>query len=277
LPYNTKIYFNAYAANAVGTSSKTGSITTQIAGLDFEALDYTVTTVYDSVSDKYRLTVPVIPRDLSTYVAGITPANVPIPRNIPYEVKVETANGSQLLGLYSGTMDARYLYTTPTVTNATFSNIPFGFIRVTVNVNYPPSIYPETLASSSNNTRAKILNLSDPKDIVTSGSSGFGPVLTDPGFELDLGNQLIRSGNETSIIWDTKVSYSMDCRIIGPSTFGTNGVFQFNPAIDGVIGSVSTGILTSTQIFKLTCTEPVTGSSFSATTRIDVLGELKEI
>lgn len=282
LPYNTVVYHRAYAANNIGTSTMTNSFTTLPAYLDFDVLDYTVTSTYNTSTDSYDLVVPVRARDLSNFVVGVDASNNPLRRTIPYTVTIKRLDGT-VIDAKTGTIEARNQHTTSALESVSFSNIPFGFTMIEARVNNPESTYMESMSiptAMANNTRMKVINLFDPKlteDIVTGGGSGFGPVMRDPGFEISFGKIIVRSYEQTDLKWDTKINYPMACQIIGPSTFGTDGVYTFDPSAVGSVGTVSTGILTSAQIFKLTCTEPITGSTFSTSTRVEVIGSLKEI
>jgi hypothetical protein len=290
LPFNTTIHYRAYASNAIGTSTRTASFSTDPARLDIAALDYTITnTAYNTASESYSITLPVIALDRSNYVIGYSAtSNYPIKRTVPFTVFAEKLDGS-LIASQSGFVTVPrdiFLSGEPvaSIPSVTLTNIPFGFIQLRVVVNDGEPTYNEsfgsTTAFTNNSPPAKIINLNDPKleeDIITTSGGGFGPTLQNPNYEISFGSDVIRAGSQTLLYWDTKVNYSMSCEIKGPTTFGTNGVYTFDPSIDGVTGSVSTGVLSSAQVFRITCHEPITNTTYFTETRVDVIGALKEV
>ena len=290
MPFNTTIYHRAYASNAIGTTTRTSSFVTERSRLDMEVLDYALGVVYATSSLSYSINVPVKVRDISNFVIGYsTTTNYPVKRRAPYSIQIERLDGTVIdsINYPSHLVPSEFMMSGEgvpvTPPSRRFDNIPFGFVQVRVTINNGEPIYNESFSSTTaflNNTSLKIINLTDPdltEDIVRTGGGGFGPTLPDPGFELTFSNDVIRAGNTTNLTWDTKVNYSMQCEIRGPSTFGTNGVYSFNPATDGVIGTVSTGVLESAQIFEITCLEPITNTTFTTKTRVDVVGALKEV
>jgi hypothetical protein len=77
----------------------------------------------------------------------------------------------------------------------------------------------------------------------------------------------------TTVSWDTDASYSMDCTVTGA---GIEPII-FNPSTNGPTGSVTTGVLTSTGLYELRCTEPNSGLVFIETFSIEVVGSVQEI
>jgi hypothetical protein len=286
LPANTLIHYRAYVGNSVGTSTATGSFTTQAAWLDFELLDYSISSVFDDNSKTYTLTLPFTPRDLSSYRYSVpvswSSSPVYFDRSLPYTVTLEDLSGN-IIETQTGMITTFNQYTAPNSINITFNSVaPSGYVVVRPVINQPEGSYIESFGSTTarlNNVKPKILNLIDPdlaEDIVSGSGGGSGPSLPDPGIEIVLDTEIIRSGSESLLTWDTKVNYPMSCEIIGPSSFGTNGLYTFDPSVSGSIGSVSTGPLSSAQIFELECYEAITDSTFNTTKRIDVAGKLQE-
>jgi hypothetical protein len=146
-------------------------------------------------------------------------------------------------------------------------------------VNVDPTPYPEAEAQKANNTKSVLLNLENPDQvigIVSSDVNVTGPTLLDPAMEFSIEANIIRSGESSMLQWDTIYDFDMACTIEGPTTFATNGRYEFNPAVDGKQGSASTGPLIHAQNFIMTCTEPLTSSTFTANARVNVAGVIIE-
>ena len=94
-----------------------------------------------------------------------------------------------------------------------------------------------------------------------------------PDLELTADEKLVRSGNSTTVRWNTNVTYPMDCRLSGPGVPLT----QFDPSVSGATGSVLTGALDATSVYELTCNEPTSNTNFSTSTTVENLGSVEEV
>jgi hypothetical protein len=138
----------------------------------------------------------------------------------------------------------------------TFNNIPFGNHRVCSRVNLDGSPnFPENVANPANNTACTTFTL---------------PVPTPP-MDLTADRVLIRAGQTATLTWNVPVTYALSCEVAGPSmtteAFSTPG---------DTTGSVTTGALSNSSRFALTCTAP-TGDEFTDTVTVDVVPEFQEI
>jgi hypothetical protein len=102
----------------------------------------------------------------------------------------------------------------------------------------------------------------------------------DPGFlsSPNLGiwsdREVVRRGDTTRVSWDVGAAYPMGCRVLGQS----NDI-EFDPS-DGpasITGFVDTDPINSSLLYVLSCTEPITSTTFRETVHIDVVGSLREI
>ncbi len=285
LPSSSTVYIRTYASDESGnmSTSTTLSVTTEPLVIDFSLVDLPVKITYDSTTNLYRIDTFIAPHDDTNFIHTSSTA-----RQINYSVTLEnvtqTYSGTNPVADYSATVGALGKNMSPTIDNlgpnatATFTAIPPGYYRIFAEVNQPVNTYVDDVPS--NNARTQFVNLVDPmanrnvpRDIIT----GIGPSIPDPGFEIEFLVPVIRSGESTAVNWDAKSTTSMNCTIFGPSSFGVNGSYSFNPAVDGQVGSIPTGELTSAQLFEFRCTEPISGMTFSTTTRINVVGEIREI
>ena len=245
------------------------------------------TTTYNPATEDYTIDVRVLARDNSNFIIGYNPANLyPIKRSVPYLVELTSPDGSVSYASRTGTMQLQrssFLSGEPyaPIPTETLTGIPLvGFARLLVTINPDEPDYQES-TRSNNYSIDRIINLNNQdelaEEIVNTSGSGFGPVLPDPGYELSFDSDIVRAGSETTLYWDTKVSYPMECEIIGPTTFAENGVHEFDPSVDGMTGSISTGPLDAAQVFRITCHERITNTTYESETRVDVAGALKEV
>jgi hypothetical protein len=137
--------------------------------------------------------------------------------------------------------------------NGIFSNVPFG--------NLEP-----TLAAD---IQYVVLETNELDNSFTSSVTLFPPT---PNMTLTTPQDVIRVGT-TIVSWDTDASYSMDCTVIGAGI----PLIEFDPSTDGPTGDITTAVLTSTGLYELRCTEPITGSVFVETLSIEVIGSVQEI
>jgi hypothetical protein len=95
----------------------------------------------------------------------------------------------------------------------------------------------------------------------------------NPNIGLWADKKVISAGETTTLRWDTGVAYTMNCQIDGP---GLDSII-FNPSEDGTTGSQMTEPQGNTGIYRLQCTEPITGTVFSETELIENIGIVEEI
>lgn len=93
----------------------------------------------------------------------------------------------------------------------------------------------------------------------------------DPHLSLTAYPVLMRSGQSTTLSWDTNVTFSLHCTVQGPEINHT-----FNPSLDGPSGTAVVGPLTAKAEFVLTCTEPTLGTTFTDTVTVEVLPAIQE-
>lgn len=281
LPVNSLIYYRTFATNQFGTTYVDGQFMTDDINYDFSAMDFglrgkpEITYTYDSQTETYDVVVPFFIVDYTN--------QYPLPdRNVRYRVEVIDSLTNTVIDQADGIYTAQKREQRNITRVVEFNNLPPALYLFRTTVNVEPTLMPEDTTPTdrtANNTELKILNLINPNDItgVISGTAaGAGPVLPDPGLAISLGTQTIRSGAETDLNWNITDPYPMECVIQGPPTFGTNGTFTFQADAQPV-GSVTTGPLRNAQIFTLTCTEPITGTSFTEQIRINVFGTLREV
>ncbi len=133
------------------------------------------------------------------------------------------------------------------------SNVPFGTHRVIVKADVLDTVVEE---SEDDNETSFLITIPVP----------------DPRLELVAEPKLLRSGQTTRLRWNTNALFPMDCVIRGPQA-----AHQFDPSVNGAVGSLVTGSLESKSTYLLRCTEPSTGTVFSVTTTVEVIGRIEEI
>jgi predicted extracellular nuclease len=150
-----------------------------------------------------------------------------------------------------------------------------------VTINEPQTIYTEDTTFGYTNRGVYNYYLTAPlpaatlADSLAGADDGSGSInLTDPGITIWPSQSVIRTGQQTTINWNTNSVLNMNCRVSGPGNFSAT---SFNPSVNGSTGSSTSGTLTSAQIYQLNCTEPITGTTFSTSTRVSVSGTYQEI
>ena len=138
----------------------------------------------------------------------------------------------------------------------TFLNVPFGnnTIRVTIDSNNDVTESDET-----DNVRTLAMTLSP----------------AAPSLQLSVDKEVVRQGQNVTVSWDTAVSYSLNCSVSGPAL--TPSPYTFNPSVNGTTGSRTTGALSSKSEYLLSCTEPVTNTTFTETISVEVTPTAEEI
>jgi hypothetical protein len=138
-------------------------------------------------------------------------------------------------------------------TSAVFSNVRFGSLSLTLEAD----------------TANAVAESNEGDNSITNSVTLFPPT---PNMTLTTPQEIIRSGTAV-ISWNTDASYPMDCTVAGA---GITPI-TFDPSTDGPTGDVTTAVLTSTGLYELRCTEPLTGSVFVETLNIEVIGSVQEI
>lgn len=138
--------------------------------------------------------------------------------------------------------------------SATFSNVSFGPLSISLEADVLNQVA-ET--NESDNALTNTVTLAPPTPNMT---------LTTP-------QEVVGSGGDAVISWDTDATYSMNCTLSGP---GITSI-TFDPSVSGATGNVTATGLTSAGTFQLQCVEPITSSVFTETLDIEVVGEVQEI
>jgi hypothetical protein len=127
--------------------------------------------------------------------------------------------------------------------------------------------------NDNDNNRNNNANSSTAAPIATDANSNTAAPAPTPAPKMTLTAQDVIRVGTTTVSWDTDASYSMDCTVTGA---GIEPII-FNPSTNGPTGSVTTGVLTSTGLYELRCTEPNSGLVFIETFSIEVVGSVQEI
>lgn len=133
----------------------------------------------------------------------------------------------------------------------TFTNVPFGANLVEVAVDEPNQV---TEGNEADNVR----------------SYNFGGMIAppDPGLSITSDRSQVRQGEKVWITWDTTLTYAMNCRITGPG-------MNINPS--GLSGTRETGGVNAKSEYIFSCTEPITGVTFTDSVFVETTGRIEEI
>ncbi|MCA9354658.1 MAG: hypothetical protein KC877_04015 [Candidatus Kaiserbacteria bacterium] len=82
----------------------------------------------------------------------------------------------------------------------------------------------------------------------------------------------VKSGDQATIHWDTKVSYPISCSLYGPQIATHN----FDPSVSGPTGSLVTGPITAKSTYTLDCVESTTGAKGSTQVTVETPGRVEE-
>lgn len=147
----------------------------------------------------------------------------------------------------------------PTLTRS-FGNVPFGTHTICSRVNLDGSPnYPESSTDYTNNVSCSTVTLPVPR----------------PPMIIAADRQLIRPNQTVEISWGVNVTYQLQCVVRGPG--GLNESFDTSLVGPGYTDSFTTGPLTSTGIYELRCTEPITNTTFTEQVRIEMVPDIEEI
>lgn len=125
-----------------------------------------------------------------------------------------------------------------------YNNIPFGNHQMCVEVNLNPKNYVDETNMANNNGVCSTLDLAVPP----------------PDLQISAEPKFVRAGGKTNLNWSIEVGYELVCTLRGSGidqtfTVGTGPGTSYN-------GSQETGVLNSTAVYRLSCTEPTTSTSF---------------
>ncbi len=139
------------------------------------------------------------------------------------------------------------------ITGMLFQNIPVGeVIRVVITANLDIE-----QVRLDNNIKEYEFGLLGPRD---------------PGMELWLEPQIIRSGQRATVHWNTVAEYDLDCSLRGPGI----SVDNFNPAVQGPTGNAETTERRNFSEYLLTCRHEPSGSEFYANAELEVIPAIQE-
>lgn len=138
----------------------------------------------------------------------------------------------------------------------TVSGVPLGNNRIAVTVDSTNAVVE---ANEGDNTNSLDIVIPPP----------------DPGLSITANRTQVRSGETVILSWIVGVPYPMNCRVFGPGI----ATYTFDPSISG--GSAgsprTTGAITAKSEYTLSCTEPITNTTFTDSVIIEAQGKLEEI
>jgi hypothetical protein len=138
---------------------------------------------------------------------------------------------------------------TVTRTERVSGNIPFGNNRIRVFVDNTNAV---TEVNEGDNVRVLDLTVPPP----------------NPGLNLIADRYQVRNGETVTLDWSTAIAYPMNCRVYGPG-------IDVNPS--GVTGNRTTAPINAKSEYTFTCTEPVTGTTFTDRVVVETQGSIEEI
>lgn len=293
LTSNTAHYFKVFAINsfAVGTAIGVSTTTKLDYGFrNFNSVTYGISprvvlknADFDPVNEIYKKIEVQIAAFDNSYDCCSYPGN----RIVDYKVDLDIGNNLSVNDTILGSISLDKSSTTPTFKSVYFYDVPLGEIKVTANINEPISAtYPQdTLYPYKQNSA--VITLNNPNLLIDEISgvdvSTSTDIVLDPKLNLKIDKPVVRIGQSTTLNWSMEnTTIPFDCKIYGPSSFGVGGVYSFSHSfITGTTtdaGSVTTGELNNTQIFKFECVYTLDNSQlFSTTTRATVIGLPREI
>lgn len=293
----TDYYFVAFAINDLGAGKVTGTAKTSelnylfkiYNGWDFAPEVIVNPDDFNESNDTYskiKVSFGGVDEsfDLSAYC---NPFQASCAREIPYLVTVDIGNDLTVDYSVDGTMKIVKQGSSPkpygfVIDEERITNLPINTpIRITVKINEPESLYPQT--NEAVKTWSELITLNNPNSIADSstgtGSDSGSALDVDPEFMFSTTPSVIRPNSTTTILWDMK-SIDIDCAIEGPSNFTpvsfnpseeNGGVIDSNVRVQGVVESST---IKNTQVFNLSCTNLI--RTYSTTTRINVVGNPSE-
>ena len=292
---NTGHHFKMFAINSFGVGSTISTATTSALNYHFRNFNSSTYGVsprvvvndadFNPISEVYEK----IEVQIAAYDNSYDCCSYQGKRVVDYKVDLDIGNNLSINDTKTGTISLDKSSTTPSFISMYFYDVPLGEIKVTSNINEPVSaIYPQqdvTLSPYKQNST--VITLNNPNllidEVSGSDTSSSTEIVLDPKLKITLNNSTVRYGQDTQIYWSMdNTTIPFDCKIYGPSTFATNGIYSFSHTLlagtSTRSGSINTGPVSNTQIFKFECNYPLdTSQSFSTTTRVNVIGKPMEI
>jgi len=220
----------------------------------------------NNVDGTYDLSALMIIQNQSYNGSG---ASLPVNSAISYMAILDImdahglSNVDSAIGIFNGSLVAPS-YTDVPVQSSTLTQslgtVPFGTHTLCARVNLDGSPnYAEANPDVSNNTQCSEITLPVP----------------EPPMSIDADRKLIRQGQSVEINWAVNVTYQLQCTVRGPG--GLTESFDTQIVGSDYTDSSTTGLLTSTGIYQLQCTEPITNTVFSREVRVEMVPNVEEI
>jgi len=92
---------------------------------------------------------------------------------------------------------------------------------------------------------------------------------------IDADRKLIRPNQSAEIEWSVNVTYQLQCQVRGAG--GLNESFDTLLVGPAYSDSFTTGPLTSTAVYQIQCTEPITNTVFTDEVRVEMVPDVEEI
>ncbi len=207
-------------------------------------IDYTPSTGFNPTTGEYdSVTV-----NFQTINRGLSDA----PNGANYEFQFDRgANGYDLTT--HGAMGPLAVGDNFSQTEVVPGPIVFGDSSVRVYVDYQ-DVVDETDDTPADNERTLPLLLPPP----------------NPNIDISADRLLVRSGENVTLTWNTKVTYPMACQVFGPGITTTT----FDPSINGATGTKVSEKINAKSVFTLSCV--VAGTTFTDTVTIETQGVIEE-
>ncbi|MCD5381202.1 MAG: hypothetical protein LR008_01350 [Candidatus Pacebacteria bacterium] len=159
---------------------------------------------------------------------------------------VDNTVNQPLVGLVAGVDTS-----TQSVVLAT--NVPFGNHKAVIKVDNNNAV-PE--ANELDNQVVRIVSLPVP----------------DPGLVITV-DEVVGNRKIANVEWNTGSTFPMNCSVFGAGVVTVN----FDPSVAGATGSVNTGEISSKSEVTIRCSEPITGTIFTASDVVETVGKVEEI
>jgi len=175
---------------------------------------------------------------------------------VPVTYRFEYDPGSGFVATPDGDVGVLTAGQTSSAAQRSISNVPFGIVPIRITADYGNTI---TESNETDNILPTTITIPPPP----------------PNLELAVNPGLVvRPGDSVSILWDVNATYPMTCTVTGPA-FTT---VTFDPSTDGPTGSAPAGPITSQSNYTLTCTEPITNTTFPPEEIVvETVGSVEEI
>jgi hypothetical protein len=292
---NTDYYFKVFVINSFGVGYAYGAGKTSELYYDFRNFNsstYGVSPRFVISTDDFDLVKEVYKKikvEFAAFDNSYDCCSYSGTRNVDYKIDLDIGNNFSVDDTRTGTISLAKSSTTPSFSSVEFYNIPLGDIKVISYINEPVSpLYPQQQNSPYKQNSASV-TLNNPNmvidEVAGSDNSSSTELVLDPQLSITVLHPTIRVGQSTTLNWSMLNSPSpFTCNILGPSTFATGGLYSFThtpipgPATTVATGSLDTGILKNSQLFKFECVSTLDSSiNFSTTTRVNTVGIAEEI